>query len=220
MCMDGYVCVSAYWTLFFCYCFIRGLCSLWKNEKIYLPHLPIPPHPEGNISIGCLCVWWHHCLFFLRFVFTATEQIQTDAPLCKKQWDGSNLFQSIQKIQNALMLICITYYTKFPYLLACTHIAYCQLFSFSLLCNQQLARQNIQENFQRLLSSSFALCLCVECMDGEVMDFGLFNCVNGCASIAVFLLVLLATIDMTHIMLWVRAKLDVMFIVSKFGKQV
>lgn len=61
------VCVSAYWTLFFCYCFIRGLCSLWKNEKIYLPHLPIPPHPEGNISIGCLCVWWHHCLFFSSF---------------------------------------------------------------------------------------------------------------------------------------------------------
>lgn len=51
------------------------------------------------------------------------------------------------------------------------------------------------------------------------MNFGLFNCVNGCASIAVFLF-LLATIDMTHIMLWVRAKLDVMFIVSKFGKQV
>lgn len=52
------------------------------------------------------------------------------------------------------------------------------------------------------------------------MNFGLFNCVNGCASIAVFLFFLLATIDMTHIMLWVRAKLDVMFIVSKFGKQV
>lgn len=89
--------------VFFCYCFIGGLCSLWKNEKIYLPHLPIPPHPDGNISIGCLCVWWHHCLFFsVSYLPRPNKYKQT--PPCSRSSGMEAIYFSLSKKYK--MLLC------------------------------------------------------------------------------------------------------------------